>query len=67
MATQTEGKVAATLLALADAKARLDTATQAGIDTSRIKRHIAQLEFDLATAQRRAMEEFHAVPTNPAA
>jgi len=67
MATKTEGLVVALTAALVDEKARLDTATSAGINTSRLKRKIAQIESDRVTAKQRQMDEFHAVPSNPAA
>jgi hypothetical protein len=67
VATKTEGLVVALTAALADKKERLDGATLAGVNTAPLKRQIAQFEIDLATAKRRAAEEFHAVPSRPAA
>lgn len=67
MATKTEGLVVALTAALADEKAHLDTATSAGVNTAPLKRKIAQIDVDLQAAQRRQMDEFHAVPSAPAA
>jgi hypothetical protein len=53
MATKTEGLVVSLTAALADEKSRLDTATSAGVDTSLLKRKIAQIEVDLEAAKRR--------------
>lgn len=67
MATKTEGLVVALTAELADKKARVEEATLAGINTAPLKRLIAQIESDLAMARRRLIEEFHAVPSAPAA
>jgi len=67
MATKTEGLVVSLTAALADENARLVTATSAGVNTAPLKRKVAQIESDLATAKRRAMEEFNSVPSNPVA
>lgn len=63
MATVAEGLVEALTGALAEKKARIETATSAGCDTSGLKRQVAQIESDLAAAKRRVIEEFHQVPT----
>lgn len=63
--TQTEGLAVALTAALIEKKERLDAATLAGVNTAPLKRQIAQIESDLATAKKRVIEEFHAIPTNP--
>jgi hypothetical protein len=65
MARVAEGTVEALTGALAEKKARIETATSAGINTSILKHQVAQIESDLAAAKRRVIEEFHAVPSNP--
>lgn len=62
MATVAEGLVEALTVALAEKKARIETATLAGIDTSGMKRQVAQIESDLASATRRVAAELYALP-----
>ncbi|REG61535.1 hypothetical protein B0G80_4388 [Paraburkholderia sp. BL6669N2] len=65
MATACEGLVVGLTAELADKQARLEAATQAGINTAPLKRQIAQIESDLTVAKKRVIEAFHAVPSNP--
>ncbi|CAE6694411.1 hypothetical protein R69619_00407 [Paraburkholderia nemoris] len=62
MATMAEANVVALTAALAEKNARVETARSAGRDTSGLKRQVAQIESELATAKRRASEELHALP-----
>jgi predicted nucleic acid-binding Zn-ribbon protein len=66
VATKTEGQVVALTAALAEKKERLDAATSAGINTTPLKRQIAQIESDLATARRRSFTPCRAGRTHSA-
>lgn len=62
MATVAEANVVALTAALVERNGRLEEVRSAGGNTAILKRQIAQLESDLATAQRRAVEELHSLP-----
>ncbi|MDR6503563.1 putative nucleic acid-binding Zn-ribbon protein [Burkholderia ambifaria] len=57
-----EGAVAGLTIEVARAKARIDAALSAGVDTTKAKRTLARLESELETAKRQAAVELHALP-----
>ncbi|WP_433704424.1 hypothetical protein [Paraburkholderia sacchari] len=65
MATATEGLVVALTGELANVKGRIEAATSAGISTAGLKLQLERVESELADAKKRAIEEFHAIPSNP--